>query len=40
MYVLRLHVLFNGISVITGQWVGDNERQCAMEYRFRLELET
>ena len=23
---LRFYVLFNSISVISGQWVGDNER--------------
>ena len=28
---LRFYVLFNSISVISGQWVGDNERLCAME---------
>ena len=28
---LRFYVLFNSISVISGQWVDDNERLCAME---------
>ena len=28
---LRFYVLFNSISVISGQWAGDNERLCAME---------
>ena len=28
---LRFYVLFNNISVISGKWVGDNERLCAME---------
>ena len=27
---LRFCVLFNSISVIPGQWAGDNERLCAM----------
>ena len=39
---LRFYVLFNSISVISGRWEVDNERQCAMEpclrlRRFRLE---
>ena len=39
---LRFYVLFNSISVISGQWADDNERLCAMEphlqlRRFRLE---
>ena len=29
-------VLFNSISVISGRWVGDNERLYAMEPRLRL----
>ena len=33
---LRLYVLFNSISVISGQWADDNERRCAMEFRLRL----
>ena len=32
---LRFYVLFNSISVITGQWEVDNERLCAMELRLR-----
>ena len=28
---LGLYILFNSISVISGQWAGDNERLCAME---------
>ena len=28
---LRFYVLFNSISVMSGQWAGDNEKQCAME---------
>ena len=39
---LRFYVLFNNISVISGQWPGDIERLCAMEphlelRRFRLQ---
>ena len=33
---LRFYVLFNGVSVISGQWEVDNERLCAMELRLRL----
>ena len=33
---LRLYILFNNISVISGRWVGDYERLCAMEPRLRL----
>ena len=33
---LRLYILFNSISVISGQWEIDNERLCAMEPRLRL----
>ena len=32
----RFYVLYNSISVISGQWVGNNERLCAMEPRLRL----
>ena len=28
---LQFYVLFISISVISGRWVDDNERQCAME---------
>ena len=34
---LRPCDLFNNISVMSGQWVGDNERLCAMQPRLRLE---
>ena len=34
---LRLYVLFNSISVITGPLEFDNERLCATELRLRLE---
>ena len=30
---LRFYVLFNSISVISGQWEVDNERMYAMELR-------
>ena len=28
---LHFYILFNTISVISGQWEGDNEQLCAME---------
>ena len=28
---LRFYVLFNSISVISGRWLGGNERLCAVE---------
>ena len=28
---LQLYVLFNSISVISGGWLSDDERLCAME---------
>ena len=28
---LRFYALFNSISVVSGQWEGDNEKLCAME---------
>ena len=28
---LGFYILSNSISVISGEWVGDNERLCAME---------
>ena len=34
---LQFYVLFNSISIISGQWEGDNERLCAMEPSLRLE---
>ena len=42
---LHFYILFNSISVISGQWEIDNERLCAMELpvrlrRFRLERES
>ena len=33
---LRFWVPFKSVSVISGMWVGDNERLCAMEPRVRL----
>ena len=33
---LRFYVLFNSISVISGQCLDDNERLCAMELRLRM----
>ena len=33
---LRFYVLLNSISVISGRWLDDNERPCAMELRLRL----
>ena len=33
---LRFYVLFNSISVISGQCSDDNERLCAMKLRLRL----
>ena len=27
---LQFYILFNSISVISGQWADDNERPCAM----------
>ena len=30
---LQFYVLFNSVSVISGLWADDNERQCAMEPR-------
>ena len=33
---VRFYVLFNSISVISGRWVDDNERLCAMELHLRL----
>ena len=30
---LRFYVILNGITVILGLWVDDNERLCAMEPR-------
>ena len=27
---LRFYILFNSIAVISGRWLGDNERLCAM----------
>ena len=33
---LRYYVLSNSSSVISGRWLGDNERLCAMESLLRL----
>ena len=33
---LRLYVLFNSISVISGRWTDDNEMLCAIEPCLRL----
>ena len=33
---MRFYIIFNSISVISGRWANDNERQCAMEHRLRL----
>ena len=33
---LRFDILFDSISVISGRWVDDNERLCAMAPRLRL----
>ena len=33
---LRFYVLFNSISVISGQWADDNDRLCEMKPRLRL----
>ena len=33
---LRLYVLFNSVSVISGRFMDDNERLSAMELRLRL----
>ena len=33
---LRFYVLVNSISVISGRWLGNYERLCAMEPRLRL----
>ena len=35
---LRFNALFNCISVISGQWEGDNEILCAVEPRLRLKI--
>ena len=31
---MQFYILFNSISVISGQWEVDNERLCAMELHF------
>ena len=33
---LQFYVLLNSISVISGGWLGDNERICVLEPRLRL----
>ena len=35
-FYVRFYVLYNSISVISGQWVGGNERLCAMEPHLQL----
>ena len=35
---LPFYILFNSISVISGQWAGDNERLCAVEPSLRLKI--
>ena len=35
---LLFYILFNSISVISGQWLGDNERLCATEPCFWSEI--
>ena len=32
---LQFYILFNNNSVLSGWWVGDNERLCAMELSLR-----
>ena len=32
----RFYVHFNSISIVSGRWLDDNERLCAMEPRLRL----
>ena len=34
---LRFYVLFNSFSVISGRWLGNNDRLCAVGPRLRLE---
>ena len=33
---LRFYVLFNSVSVISGQWEVDNKRLCEMELHLRF----
>ena len=33
---LRFYILFNSISIISGQWVGDNERMYAIKPNLQL----
>ena len=33
---LQFYVLFNSVSIISGQWEIDNERLCAMELHLQL----
>ena len=39
MYDLRFYVLFSSISVILGQWVGDNARLCMQKNRPTFTIE-
>ena len=34
---LQFYILFNSISVISGKWLGDKERLCAMESHLQSE---
>ena len=36
MASLRFYVIFNSISIISGRWVGENERMCVIEPRLRF----
>ena len=38
MDYLRIYVLSKSVSVISGRWMADNERLCAMETRLRLKI--
>ena len=33
---LQCYILFNSISVISGQWMGDNEKLCATKPHLQL----
>ena len=34
---LQFYIIFNSISVLSGRWLADNERLCAMEPLLRSE---
>ena len=38
MVALLSNIIFNSISVISGQWDGDNERLCAEEPHLQLKM--